>query len=123
MFEQIYMFDEVPKLVIVPPKVKVEFQKVCSDLYREFERWNTLLNTGGFDPFWPDGSNMNLVRNHIIYDKRSLKEFNETYGLELPEIYFKETPEEVDNEYQAPGTKSGRYYIFKKAYQLAIEDF
>ena len=34
---------------------------------REFCRWNHLAGGGCQDPGWPDGVNMNLVRNHIIY--------------------------------------------------------
>ena len=29
--------------------------------------WKDIKENGCHDPFWPDGVNMNLVRNHIIY--------------------------------------------------------
>ena len=29
--------------------------------------WQDLYENGGNDPCWPDGTNLNLVRNHIIY--------------------------------------------------------
>ena len=40
----------------------------------EFRIWEALKTDGGSDPFWADGCNMNLVRNHIIYYKRKIEE-------------------------------------------------
>ena len=42
---------------------------------------------------------MNLVRNHIIYSKRQLEE--SVADGNLPEIYYKETPPEIDQNYMA----------------------
>lgn len=42
-------------------------QQIQTDLEREYQRWNYIAANGCQDPFWPDGINMNLVRNHIIY--------------------------------------------------------
>ena len=39
-------------------------------------RWNHLLKHGGSDPFWPDGTNMNLVRNHVIYYLHEIAELD-----------------------------------------------
>lgn len=38
-----------------------------SEIVSEISRWNHLNKHGGSDAIWPDGVNMNLVRNHIIY--------------------------------------------------------
>lgn len=57
------------------------------------------MQGGGSDPFYPDGVNMNLIRSHIIYYKRRIEE-NIADG-NFPEIYYKETPPEVDNGYIA----------------------
>ena len=38
-------------------------------LENEYAQWDELFTKGGSDPFWTDGSNLNLVRNHIIYYK------------------------------------------------------
>lgn len=67
-------------------------------LKEDFLRWEHLSQYGGSDPFWSDGVNMNLVRNHIIYHKRELEKAalsNEN----LPEIYYRELPPEVDENY------------------------
>ena len=53
------------------------------------------------DPFWPDGCNMNLTRNHIISYKRDIAELCEKAGMSLPEEYFLKIPPEVDDNYMA----------------------
>lgn len=68
-------------------------------LEERFERWDSLKNEGGSDPFWADGSNMNLVRAHIKYYKKEIeKNYN---AADYPEIYYRETPPETDNNYIA----------------------
>lgn len=42
-----------------------------------------------------------LKRNHISYGKHKIKEFCEKKGLELPEIYYKDTPVKMDMNYMA----------------------
>lgn len=54
---------------------------------------------GCSDPFWADGVNMNLVRNHIMYYKQQLSE--EATLFLLPKAYYREVPPEVDNNYMA----------------------
>lgn len=72
---------------------------LVAQLQERFRCWDALCEYGGSDPFYADGVNMNLVRNHIIYYKRQIKE---QYGDgELPEIYHRPTPPEVDNDYVA----------------------
>ena len=50
----------------IPPDRMTEAQ-IMEEVDREFCRWNHLAGGGCQDPGWPDGVNMNLVRNHIIY--------------------------------------------------------
>ena len=78
-----------------------------AELGREFDRWNEIARNGCSDPFWADGVNLNLVRNHILYHYRQLAErgfvqmdlFGEPVG-ERP------IPPQVDNDYMV---KNGRY--------------
>lgn len=72
-------------------------------LEERFERWDRLKTEGGSDPFWADGSNMNMVRAHIKYYKGEIKK-NFSDG-NYPEIYYRETPPEMDNEYMAQPNK------------------
>lgn len=66
------------------------------ELKERYEHWNYLKQHGGQDPFWEDGSNMNLVRNHIINIKRKMEEKDTQL-----ELFNKEIPPEVDNKYMA----------------------
>ncbi len=69
-------------------------------LENEYARWDELFTKGGSDPFWTDGSNLSLVRNHILYYKEQLaKQENSLFGL--PDVYYRETPPEVDPNYMA----------------------
>ncbi len=69
-------------------------------LENDYARWYELFTKGGFDPSWADGSNLNLLRSHILYDKVQLaKQENSLFGL--PEVYYRETPPEVDPNYMA----------------------
>lgn len=88
------------------PKTVDELIKLAAaNLSESLARWEHIRLMGSRDPFWPDGCNMNLVRNHIIYYKRELLELCE--GRELPSEYYLPTPEEVDKDYMAP---NGEFY-------------
>ena len=41
---------------------------VTAELEADMARWRDIKENGCSDPSWPDGVNMNLKRNHIIYD-------------------------------------------------------
>lgn len=65
-------------------------------LVEDFARWDHLYEYGGQDPYWEDGCNLNLVRNHILHDKERLEKLEH-----FPSIYYRKTPQEVDNNYMA----------------------
>jgi hypothetical protein len=69
-------------------------------LAESFNRWEHLYKHGGQDPFYTDGVNLDLVRNHIIYYKRKIDE-TMTELMTFPAIYYRETPPEVDRNYMA----------------------
>ena len=52
-------------------KQKENLEKALRESYEE---WVILYKYGGSDPFWEDGVNLNLVRNHIIYYKGQMQE-------------------------------------------------
>ena len=49
---------------ISPEKMTVE--QIQDNIDERFRAWNQIAQNGCSDPGWPDGVNMNLVRNHII---------------------------------------------------------
>lgn len=72
----------------------------AAELEKSFQLWDKLYTKGGSDPFWSDGSNLNLVRGHIIGYKEQLAERGDSL-LGQPDIYYRETPPEVDKDYMA----------------------
>ena len=85
-------------------KKKVELnpiKKYAPQIVREINQWNYILEHGCSDPFWPDGCNMNLTRNHIISYKREIAKYCEVTGSELPPEYYLPIPPEVDENYMA----------------------
>lgn len=80
------------------PKQKFQADYVA-ELQKDHERWTHIYEHGASDPFWEDGVNLELVRTHIINDRRKIEE---NYMPEdYPDIYFKEVPPEVDRYYMA----------------------
>lgn len=59
------------------PTITQQIAQANADLQRDIDRWNEINQNGCNDPFWADGANMNLVRNHIIYDLRRLAELEQ----------------------------------------------
>lgn len=72
----------------------------AAELENDYARWDKLFTNGGSDPSWSDGVNLNLVRSQIIYGKQKLAECGASlFGL--PDVYYRETPPEVDPNYMA----------------------
>ena len=55
-------------------------------------RWRKIQEEGCNDPFWSDGANLNLIRNHIIYFRDEIRKLCENKNLPLPELYYEEVP-------------------------------
>ena len=81
----------------MPRKAKQEDYEASLKL--SFNRWDSLYQYGGNDPFGSDGCNLGLLRNQILNYKHLTTETmpSEQY----PEIYFRETPPEVDRDYMS----------------------
>lgn len=80
---------------------KKEKENLAKELEASFERWEYLKEHGGSDPFYADGVNMNLVRNHILYYKgKMVEEYGKDYDR-YPEIFYREVPLEADQNYIA----------------------
>lgn len=71
-------------------------QSLDEQLKEHYDRWEYLFTNGGQDPFWSDGCNMDIVRNHIIYTKKQMEEAGQ-----LTDTYYRELPPEVDRNYMA----------------------
>ena len=76
-------------------------KEYCQCIRREIEHWKAINQNGCNDPFWSDGCNMNLTRNHIIYYQRLIREICTENQLPFPEEYYFSLPPEVDMNYMA----------------------
>jgi len=77
-----------------------KFLVMENNLLSHFKRWELIFREGCHDPFYADGTNLNLVRNHILAEKGRM----ERAGY-FPEVYFRETPCKVDNHFMAQPDK------------------
>lgn len=78
-----------------------ELKALCRDIRREIDHWDDINENGCNDPFWADGTNMNLTRNHILYAKERVADICEQHSITIPEEMYLPTPPEVDNCYMA----------------------
>lgn len=78
---------------------KVKEYRQC--IHREIEHWKDINQNGCSDPFWSDGCNMNLTRNHIIYEQEQIRKICEENQITLSEEYYLSIPPEVDMNYMA----------------------
>jgi hypothetical protein len=81
------------------PEQKVK--QYCVKIRKEIQHWKDINQNGCNDPFWSDGCNMNLTRNHIIYYQSKIHEACTENQLPLPEECYLSLPPEVDNNYMA----------------------
>ena len=91
----------------IPAQIATLEAQVRADV----SHWHDLMANGCNDPFWPDGVNMNLVRNHIIYGLRQIAELRTSerqlsmFDVPAPEavdvMQDKRIPPKVDDNYMA----------------------
>ena len=89
-----------------------ELKELVADCEERYARWRNLRTNGGSDPYWSDGVNLNLVRNHIKYAKHRIKEYCDKNGVIIPAIYYRALPPEMPNDF---------YVVTGKHYQQRME--
>lgn len=67
---------------------KEELAVLCQKVRDTVTRWKSHRENGCGDPFYPDGVNMNLLRNHLISYKRKIRELCAQLELPLPPEAF-----------------------------------
>lgn len=81
------------------PKQTVD--EMAEAIKQTIANWKNLKESGCNDPGWPDGLNMNLLRNHVIYYKCEIKDLCKKHTLLIPpEAYVSDLPY-TDNNYFA----------------------
>lgn len=81
--------------------IESAIQNECKSIIDYIRRWEDINAHGCNDPFWTDGCNMNLTRNHILSYRNEIANCCEEHNLPLPEEYFLKVPPEVDDNYMA----------------------
>ena len=78
-----------------------EIERLCKEIRDEIARWKEINENGCNDPFWPDGTNMNLTRNHILYAKYRITEICAVNKIPIPEEAYLPVPPKVNDYYMA----------------------
>ena len=81
--------------------IEKQIEESCNAIKTGIARWEHLKVEGGQNPFWEDGINMNLVRNHIVHCKKEIGNICAINGIDFPEEYYIETPPVVPDCYMA----------------------
>lgn len=91
------------------PHEKMTVEQINAEIDSSFSRWNAIKENGCQDPSYPDGVNMNLLRNHIIYWYQILNELETNGETQLSmfdaAVERKPVPPLVPNSYMAPNGK------------------
>ena len=101
----------------IPPE-RMTIQQMQAKLEREYLRWNTIAAKGCQDPFCPDGVNMDLVRNHIIYWYRLL----EKRRGECEQVSLFDSTEAMPEERPVPPEVPQNYMVADCAYSDRLKD-
>ncbi len=78
-----------------------ELQKIIGGIEESYKRWDNIFKNGCNDPSFPDGVNLNLIRNHIIYFKQLIEDICNSEGFDYPGVYYKILPPLVKDNYMA----------------------
>lgn len=90
------------------PAPEQTLQQYREDLMGSIERWADIKINGCNDPAWPDGANMNLAKNHIIWHRFKIMEICTAHELTYPPEYYLTVPPEVPSGYMASLRQSER---------------
>lgn len=90
------------------PAPEQTLQQYREDLMGSMERWADIKINGCNEPAWPDGTNMNLAKNHIIWYRFKIMEICTVHELAYPPEYYLTVPPEVPSGYMASLRQSER---------------
>ncbi len=99
-------------------------ERLQVDYIKERQHWEFIHQYGCQDPFWEDGVNLNLTRNHCIHDKEQMEDICKEYSLPMPKL--PSLPDEIDMEYMAPYGRFPNRLLKSRpqeSFQLSLELF
>lgn len=74
-------------------------------LTSDYATWKKIYEEGCSDPNWEDGTNLNLVRSHILYGKMQCEKILGDNLHLYPDSYFFPDPIKVPNNFMAVSRK------------------
>lgn len=97
-------------------------EEYVAELQKDFDRWEEILEHGSGDPFWPDGTGLQLKRSHILHNRDRIRELCEENGMELPEIMKRGVPPAMPQHYMVVGGEyfAERYDRLNKSFCLYL---
>lgn len=94
------------------PDQKKRSKQLGKEIRDSKKRYEDLRVHGGSDPFWSDGVNMNLCRNHVMYFRKQVE--TELDPENYPEEYFQEIPAEVSVHYMADAIRRDDLVVMRR---------
>lgn len=73
----------------------------AAEIRQEAQSWKSIHKDGCSDPTWPDGVNLNLIHNHICYEKNEIRRLCKESGESPPPEFYFPTPPIVDENFFA----------------------
>lgn len=99
--------SRVPEYTIGMAKKNVEtVESLVAQIKDSFKQWEEIRKHGCNDPFYPDGTNMNLVRNHIHRYQQKLRDLCTSQKLKCPFSAKKKAPRQVSETFYSKGRKN-----------------
>lgn len=117
------------------PKKKekvITSKELSNNLKAEYTRWKDIFDNGCSDPTWEDGVNINLVRSHILYEKKRTEEALKDNYIAYPNEYFYPEPVMLPNSFMAVERKlacrgevfaSNKTMCYNEAIQFSNKDW
>ena len=82
-------------------KQQITAQSLESTLLDEYRRWKQIFDEGCSDPFWEDGVNIQLTRNHILHTKGEIQRHLKDNFIAYPDSFFYPEPIQLPNYFMA----------------------
>lgn len=89
----------------------MNLQALIKKIRASYKYWHEIAEHGCSDPFWEDGVNMNLIRNHIIFYKSQIIDQVEEKMGQIPQEVYWAMPPEVPNTFMV---RNSKYYLRHK---------
>ena len=99
--------------VVLTKELEDELAKELVALRAARKQHAGILRKGTQDPFWPDGVNANLVRNHILYHKGRIAELCKQLCRDVPKCAKTSAPKAKGVTFMAPNSRAAKLYFAK----------